>query len=493
MTQTTLINDIYGVVGSQGEITDLNIDGKSLGLVRATTSPGGVVRNSLGELIWRPGWNQFVNALPQTVLRVADQEGAPLYTSVSYTGLGASEVDLDMADPATALPMLKLVMPAGGANQYQSVKWEDIEPIEMAAGDVWIVTAYVPRDISDAAVGLLLSPDASVGSRYRLFTWMGTQPGRLSRGWNVLICLNEELRIDGTTYGVVGTTPQLGWEAYGSAATPGMAVRSITVRAAKTAAPAEPVPIHIGSVSIARAGWCKGSVIWGADDIWQSFADIAIPIIESYGWKTTLSPVSSRPVASTNFAPVGVVRELAQNGHEIWGHTRTHANMSTEVNKDRELIPSAQFWRANGIPSAAEYLSWPFGAFSESAIASAKSAGYKFARGVYGSSTPWIPALNRYTYPAIGIETFTNSWQADALLHGAILRGQATFTYIHEAVAGGAGLDVRPGDSQFYGDHLRRWCDLVASHEQAGRCIVTTAADYFRLCGIDPADPNFAE
>ena len=43
MAQTTLINDIYGVVGSQGEITDLNVDGKNMGLVRATTSPGGGV------------------------------------------------------------------------------------------------------------------------------------------------------------------------------------------------------------------------------------------------------------------------------------------------------------------------------------------------------------------------------------------------------------------------------------------------------------------
>lgn len=46
MAQTTLINDIYGVVGSQGEITDLNVDGKNLNLVRAVTSPGGGV----GEL-----------------------------------------------------------------------------------------------------------------------------------------------------------------------------------------------------------------------------------------------------------------------------------------------------------------------------------------------------------------------------------------------------------------------------------------------------------
>lgn len=41
MTQTTLINDIYGVVGSKGEITDFNIDGKNVGLVRVATSPGG--------------------------------------------------------------------------------------------------------------------------------------------------------------------------------------------------------------------------------------------------------------------------------------------------------------------------------------------------------------------------------------------------------------------------------------------------------------------
>ena len=46
MAQTTLINDIYGVVGSQGEITDLNVDGKNIGLVRAVTGPGGGIRIS---------------------------------------------------------------------------------------------------------------------------------------------------------------------------------------------------------------------------------------------------------------------------------------------------------------------------------------------------------------------------------------------------------------------------------------------------------------
>lgn len=56
MAQTTLISDIYGVVGPQGEITDLNVDGKNLNLVRAVTSPGGgiaypVTRNPGGGAI----------------------------------------------------------------------------------------------------------------------------------------------------------------------------------------------------------------------------------------------------------------------------------------------------------------------------------------------------------------------------------------------------------------------------------------------------------
>ena len=50
MTQTTLINDIYGVVGSQGEITDLNVDGKNMGLVRATTGPGGGIVKTIVTL-----------------------------------------------------------------------------------------------------------------------------------------------------------------------------------------------------------------------------------------------------------------------------------------------------------------------------------------------------------------------------------------------------------------------------------------------------------
>ena len=71
MTQTTLINDIYGVVGSQGEITDLNVDGKNMGLVRATTGPGG-----------GSGITQIVSLTQAQYDAIATKDPATLYVIV---------------------------------------------------------------------------------------------------------------------------------------------------------------------------------------------------------------------------------------------------------------------------------------------------------------------------------------------------------------------------------------------------------------------------
>lgn len=114
MTQTTLINDIYGVVGPQGEITDLNIDGKNIGLVRATRGPGGVVRLvSSGEfdnvLADEPALN--VPSLPLAEMRgvsVLDPCQAG-WTNHSVTGT----VSIDSTESYCGSASVKLV--AGGA------------------------------------------------------------------------------------------------------------------------------------------------------------------------------------------------------------------------------------------------------------------------------------------------------------------------------------------------------------------------------------------
>ena len=474
------------VVGIRDPHTGTDTD-----LVTATRGPGGVVRNSLGELVWRPGWNQLVRQHPQLVAHTVNRDGVTQYTSAAFTGGGSAAVAFGATDPATGLPMLQLNMPAGGAGQWQSVTWEDIEPVQMTPRDAWIVTVFVPLDVKDARVELTMSPDQTVGSNWRRFSWRGAQLARLARGWNVLICLNEETEVNGTTYDTLGTTPYPVYEISGTVS-PEMAVRSISVRAMKWYAPVEEISIYVGSVHIAREGWCTAAMMWGADDVPQSFIDRALPIIESYGWRATFNSTSAMRSTVTTHASIEALRGLSARGHEIWAHTRAHENMVEAVDKAPALNSAANFFRANGLPSAAHYMAWPFGAYNADAILAAKAAGYKIARAIDGSSTPWLAALNPYAYPAFSPE-LENPWQTDAAINGMVLRGQSMFTYMHNTIAGGAGINAYPGASQHYEDHLRRWCELVASHEDAGRCAVLTGTEYFHACGIDPVTMPFYE
>ena len=87
--------------------------------------------------------------------------------------------------------------------------------------------------------------------------------------------------------------------------------------------------------------------------------------------------------------------------------------------------------------------------------------------------------------PSINLET-SNPWHADAHLNGAILRGQMIIPYLHATIAGGSGVESYPASSQHYADHLSRWCDLVATHEDAGRVVCMTVTEYFRAVGLPP-------
>ena len=461
-------------------------------VVTATTSPGGVVRNSLGELVWKRGHNQLVRQQPTRLLAVADRDGTQQYTSTTFASGGSAAIDMDMTDPATGLPMLKLTCPAGAAGAYQNVTWQSLSPIEMADSDLWLITVYSPVDIAGAAVRLQLYSDEAVSANYRRFTFQDSHTARLARGWNVLICRNDEIRTAASDFAPGGTTPYLAWET-GGTASPGMQVRCVRVSVAMASAPAAPVDFWVGSVHRAPQGWCTAAMMWSADDVPQSFGDIAIPIIESYGWRTTLNCVSTYTDPSNpTYLSIETLRQLQARGHEIWGHARTHENLANVVNKTRAMAESSKFWRANGFPQAAQMMAWPFGAFNADALAAARSTGYKVCRAANGSGTPWLPTLNPYTYNAFSPE-ISNPWQADAQINGTILRGQSMLTYMHVTVPGGAGVNAYPGPSQHYADHLRRWCDLVKSHEEAGRVAVLTASEYWRACGVDPLTDPFLD
>jgi len=478
-----------------GEVSTIGTGRDPLGApVVAVTSPGGVVRNSLGEIVWRPGWNQLLNVMPTTVATVADRAGDPRYSTATNNGGGTSEIDKGRTDPCTGLPTLKMTCPAGAATQYQNVTWDNLTPIEMGDDDVWLFSVYCPPRGAGAIVNVFLCPTSTyTGASYRRMQCPTTHGARLAPGWNVIAFLNNEVRISSTTYGVRGTNQYADWEHVGSAAKD-QQTQCIRVQVGMTSAPEAPTDFWVGSVHRAPAGWCKSAIMWGADDIPNGWGDYGIPIIESYGWRTTLNPSSAYtdPLYTTHMN-LDVIRQLSDRGHEVWGHARIHDNMEDAIDKVTPLKAARDFWASQGFGVAAQFMSWPFGAYDAAAVSAAKALGYRASRATVGCGTAWAPTLNPYQLPGWTFEGTTNPWQSDAQIHGTILRGQSMMAYGHNTIPGGAGLNTRPAELQHYADHLRRWCDLVAEHESAGRCVVVTPSEYFQLCGLDMHTATFVE
>jgi hypothetical protein len=102
----------------------------------------------------------------------------------------------------------------------------------------------------------------------------------------------------------------------------------------------------------------------------------------------------------------------------------------------------------------------------------------------------WRPGINPYNISAFPTER-TNSWECDTAINGAILRRQTVWLYLHEANAGGTGIDTSPAGG-FYTEHLRRWCDLIKSYEEQGVVEVLTPSEYFRRVGINPLTDKLA-
>ena len=458
------------------------------GSARGQIGPDGREWNRQARIGTMP--NRLLVTEPTLVCRAVNNAGAAQYTPV-VVGTSEITVDAEEVDIGSSLPTAKLVVGASdtGSNEF---RYDSLAAaIQLGPDDVWIVTIKCPDDYSSAYVQLRTSHlSAPSGVNYRDATFA---PGSLKPGWNVLIVKNDEILIGGADYGMVGTTTASTVVRAESGDTKWHSpILSVRVRVYLAAGQT----FHFGGVYTAPAGWCKAAVIWGADDVPASFIQHAIPLIEAAGWRCTLNAVARYAAdrSYSSYASLADLRAMAGRGHEVCGHTLSHADMTagTLTDKRRELREAAKFWSAAGIPSAARAMAWPFLNYDQTAVSEAAAAGYRFCRGgagVFGQS--WRPAIGALSYPSTSME-YTNRWYSDAHIEGGILRGQAVVAYMHDTVPGGVGIHTRPGATQHYLDHLREWIALVKRHEAAGRVVCCTQSEYFRLCGVDPLVDDFA-
>lgn len=400
-----------------------------------------------------------------------------------------SSLDIENTDISTGNESFKLDLKIEDF-AIQKIYWDTLST-QVSPDDVWLLPIYVGREnIHRHSYIRLKLLDTSSPNNYREVV-IGNLAIRT--GWQVIAVKHEEIYVPKDQYGIIGTSSEEGinlkWEDIGN-----FNSNSSFNRIEVSFIHFKNAVINVGSLHIAPKGWAKSAICLQADDVPVEILDRIVPIVESYGWKMTFHS-TAKYTSVSNKINIGSYKELISKGHEVWGHGLDHFNLGTpgpEVNKAdlllekrRQLREAQKFWLANGIPTAAKCMAYPYNATDNDTRDLLEELGYVCVRAGRGRyHVPWLPGLGKYDLPSMGLEK-ENSWSIDTEINGMIQRGQSGMFFCHTPVYGGDTTSVHPGPNSFYIDHFIRWCNLIAREESLGNLVVTTNSEYFELCGID--------
>jgi len=143
----------------------------------------------------------------------------------------------------------------------------------------------------------------------------------------------------------------------------------------------------------------KKAVVITIDDGWRSTYEIAFPILKKYGYPATLFVYADLIVGSNKTLSWDLVREMAENGLDIQGHTKTHRNL-TLMNKkesfreyfeaiEKELSEGARIIKVK-TGKEVKYLSYAEGETNHLVIELVKKEGYLGAVTVKRGGNPFF-------------------------------------------------------------------------------------------------------
>ncbi|MBI5456466.1 polysaccharide deacetylase family protein [Candidatus Kaiserbacteria bacterium] len=193
----------------------------------------------------------------------------------------------------------------------------------------------------------------------------------------------------------------------------------------------------------------EGMVSLTFDDSWTTQYTNALPILQQAGVKGTFY-LTTQPIqeAWNTFMTPNQVKDIAQKGHEIAGHTITHADLTTlsqsAINRE---IKNSKTYLQNLTGQAVSSFAHPYGAVNNTVKNLLKLAGYTSARGIDYESLN-LSTSDKYDLKSMCIETSNPVSEIKAQIDGAKANKQWFILCIHEVKDGGDQYTMTPAKFQ---------------------------------------------
>ena len=204
-------------------------------------------------------------------------------------------------------------------------------------------------------------------------------------------------------------------------------------------------------------GFTEGMVSLTFDDSWTTQHTNALPILQAANLKGTFY-LTTQPIqdAWSGFMTVNQVKDIANKGHEIAGHTVTHADLTTlSQSRINTEIKNSKTYLQGLVGQTVVSFAYPYGALNATVKNLLTQAGYTNARGV---ETTDKMALN-----SMCIETSNSLAEIKAEIDKAKANKQWFILCVHEVKTGGDQYTMTPQKLQ----------DVINYIKQTGIKVVT--------------------
>lgn len=192
------------------------------------------------------------------------------------------------------------------------------------------------------------------------------------------------------------------------------------------------------------------------DDGWSSIYDNGIPILNAAGFKST-QYIYTDPYINEweDFMTLQQLLELKNQGHEIGGHSKSHAHL-TNVSSSRLLteVSGSRTTLINSGLGEIRSFAYPFGEYNTTVINAVKNAGYSYARSVddeaYNDKN-----TSPYLLKTKNIEKSITFATVKSWIDGAVANKKWLIIVFHEILNNGTQYSSTPADLQKIVDYLK--------------------------------------